>query len=83
MELAGADHITIAPRLLQELATTPASSLNIVSLFDNQTPANIENSAFEDRESDYRIAFTRSDGGEGERKLTQVSELAIPFNVQD
>ncbi len=73
MELAGADHITIAPGLLQELAITPASSLTTVSLFENKTPAKIGKFAFEDRESEYRIAFTRSDGGEGERKLTQVS----------
>lgn len=74
MELAGVHHITIAPALLEQLAKTSASSLNLVSLFD-QTPTTFEACArqsFINDEPGFRIAFTRSGNGEGERKLSQV-----------
>lgn len=75
MALAGVHHITIAPALLRELAAAPASSNATTSLFDN-TPATYEPHpllAFKDDEAAYRLAFTRSSNGEGERKLSQVS----------
>ncbi|KAG4433445.1 hypothetical protein IFR05_011071 [Cadophora sp. M221] len=75
MELAGVHHITISPGLLQELATTPAASSTAVSLFDEggltaSVPSFVK---YADDQAAYRIAFTRSNGGdgEGERKLVQ------------
>lgn len=72
-------HITISPGLLQELATTRASSNTTVSLFDEgvltaDVPSFVK---YADDQAAYRIAFTRSNGGdgEGERKLVQVSVL--------
>lgn len=78
MALAGVDHITIAPALLQELATTPASALATKSLFDGEAEAvPIATRVFGIDEAGYRIAFTRSANGEGERKLTQVGYMPI------
>jgi len=76
MELAGVHHITISPGLLQELATTHASANTTVSLFDEDA-AKVEVPTFvkyADDQAKYRIAFMRSNGGdgEGERKLVQV-----------
>jgi transaldolase len=79
MELAGVHHMTIAPALLEQLADTPASTHTTASLFD-QTPANFEPYAgkgFVDNEAGYRMAFTRSGNGEGERKLSQVCDACI------
>jgi len=75
MALAGVHHITIAPTLLKELAETPASSLRTRSLFDEPVvkgetiPLVKYGSA-----ADWQIAFTRSQDGEGARKLIQVSD---------
>jgi transaldolase len=71
MSLAGIDHITISPGLLEKLVETPASENTKGSLFDEEieVPAML---AFTS-EPEYRIAFTLSGKGEGERKLTQVS----------
>lgn len=78
MALAGVDHITIAPGLLQELATTPASALATKSLFDGKPEVSpMAKRVFGRDEAGYRIAFTRSANGEGERKLTQVSYMSI------
>lgn len=82
MALAGVDHITIAPALLQELATTPASALATKSLFDGEAEAvPIATRVFGIDEAGYRIAFTRSANGEGERKLTQA--INIFCDMQD
>ncbi|PVH89033.1 transaldolase [Cadophora sp. DSE1049] len=75
MELAGVHHITISPGLLQALASTPASANATVSLFD-EAAVKVEVPVFvkyADDQAKYRIAFTRSNGGdgEGERKLVQ------------
>jgi hypothetical protein len=71
MSLAGVDHISISPGLLEKLVETPASENTKGSLFDEEieVPAML---AFTS-EPEYRIAFTLSGKGEGERKLTQVS----------
>jgi transaldolase len=74
MALAGINHITIAPVLLQKLAIAPASSLNIRSAFD-ESPRVFDRPplpSFADDEPTFRMAFTRRDNGEGERKLSQV-----------
>ena len=77
MELAGVHHMTIAPALLEQLANTPASTSTTASLFD-QGPATFETYAgrsFVNDEAGYRMAFTRSGNGEGERKLSQVCDV--------
>lgn len=72
MALAGVHHITIAPGLLKELAAAPASSLSVTSLFDEAATKAQPFISYKDNEAAYRIAFTRSGKGEGERKLGQV-----------
>lgn len=83
MMLAGVDHITIAPALLRELAATPVKNHVVQSLFDKcfhegDVPRLME---FADYESVWRMAFTRSGKGEGERKLSQVCCENMLFGV--
>jgi transaldolase len=76
MVLAGVQHITIAPSLLKELSITPAASLSTLSLFDGESSKlNPDSRAFVNDAAGYRLAFTRSENGEAERKLTQVSQI--------
>jgi transaldolase len=74
MALAGINHITIAPVLLQILAIAPVSSLNTRSAFDKSSRvfSRPPLPSFADGEPNFRMAFTRRDKGEGERKLSQV-----------
>lgn len=84
MVLAGVHHITIAPALLLELATTPAGSLVTKSLFDVEAPGPAAKPRFfgtQAGDMEYRMAFTREDGGEGERKLAQA--INIFCDMQD
>jgi transaldolase len=71
MSLAGVDHITISPPLLHKLVEAPASDTTKYSRFDEEVeiPPMLSFAS----EPEYRIAFTLSGKGEGERKLTQVS----------
>ena len=73
MALAGVHHITIAPSLLQLLASMPATEIP-PSVFDGLRlePGTFPLLSFVQDEAAYRIAFTRSGNGEGERKLSQV-----------
>ncbi|TVY40379.1 Transaldolase [Lachnellula subtilissima] len=74
MALAGVNHITIAPGLLKELSRKPAAGNETVSLFD-ETPVGSKTKellSFAGDEKAFRIAFTLSGRGEGERKLGQV-----------
>ena len=74
MALAGVHHITIAPGLLRELSEKPAAENQTVSLFD-EAPKGFKMQEllnFAGNEKAFRIAFTLSGGGEGERKLGQV-----------
>ncbi|KAH8599772.1 hypothetical protein B0O99DRAFT_610389 [Bisporella sp. PMI_857] len=70
MALAGVHHITIAPSLLQLLASMPATEIP-PSVFDGLRlePGTFPLLSFVQDEAAYRIAFTRSGNGEGERKL--------------
>jgi transaldolase len=72
MALAGVHHITIAPGLLVQLAEAEASANGTTSLFDAVPEEKDLFVSFKDDEKAFRIAFTRSVGGEGERKLSQV-----------
>ncbi|PBP28269.1 transaldolase [Diplocarpon rosae] len=85
MELAGVDHITISPGLLQQLSTTPATSDTTISLFD-QDPEDLRLKPFvsyADDEAAYRIAFTRSSGGDGEGERKLVQAINIFCDMQD
>ncbi|TVY69024.1 Transaldolase [Lachnellula suecica] len=75
MELAGVHHITIAPWLLQELAETPVEGNQVASLFDG-SPLEVRKLLnFGSDEKGYRLAFTLSAAGEGERKLGQAINI--------
>lgn len=78
MLLAGVDHITIAPKLLLELAFTevdPSNASNLPSLFDevktgaDQIPPRL---SYADKEDAFRMAMTRDANGANEGKLIQV-----------
>jgi transaldolase len=81
MALSGADHITIAPALLQELQST--KNEQFPSLFDDQeilsekVPAKLN---LVDDEERFRITFTRNDGGLQEIK--QVKAINIFADMQ-
>jgi hypothetical protein len=84
MQLAGVYHTTIAPDLLRRLSETSAHSLTTTSLFDNTHDVALALGPYPllllgDKEPEYRIAFTRSDKGEGERKLSQVSDHEVEY----
>ncbi|CZT47778.1 related to transaldolase [Rhynchosporium secalis] len=85
MELAGVHHITISPGLLQQLADKPASSNATVSLFDGTESAEEVNDfvKYADDEAKYRIAFTRSNGGDGEGERKLVQAINIFCGMQD
>ncbi|TVY33233.1 Transaldolase [Lachnellula occidentalis] len=73
MAMAGVNHITISPGLLKELSEKPAVGNETVSLFD-EAPVGYKTQellSFAGDEKAFRIAFTLSGGGEGERKLGQ------------
>ena len=75
MRLAGVQHITIAPHILQELATTKFDpDLRVTnSLFDG--PFSGERwsiSSFADNVEAFRTALSQEDEGMGEKRLKQV-----------
>jgi transaldolase len=78
MELAGVDHITISPALLDMLARNPAPPSATESRILTRLPLETENKTYgpyADRASEYKIEFTLSDEGEGERKLGQAIRI--------
>ncbi|TVY27505.1 Transaldolase [Lachnellula hyalina] len=77
MALAGVNHITIAPGLLKELSWKPAAGNETVSLFDEAPVGSKmqELLSFAGDEKAFRIAFTLSGRGEGERKLDQAINI--------
>ncbi|KAH8702264.1 putative transaldolase [Talaromyces proteolyticus] len=82
LALAGVDHITIAPSLLQ-LLSLPAGP-RPRSIFDKVTPAmtvGLLRTSYLKDEAAYRIAFTRDLGGASEEKLTQA--INIFCDMQD
>lgn len=92
MKLAGIDHLTISPPLLAELASTPG---NLASALGDQPDSSwLQNGANNERgkksndyaaivsdEAAYRIAFTRSNKGASERKLSEA--INIFCDMQD
>lgn len=78
MLLAGVDHITIAPKLLRELAAVevdPSNASSLPSLFDevkmteDHIPPKL---SYADHEDAFRMAMTREANGANEGKLIQV-----------
>jgi transaldolase len=84
LQLAGVHHITMAPALLRQLSESPAHSLKTTSLFDDTDDIASTLQPYPllllgDKEPEYRIAFTRSGNGEGERKLSQVRDHEVEY----
>ena len=71
--LAGVQHLTIAPGLLEQLVQ-PGSGPEVQSLFDTEVVASLPGPdvSFVNDESAYRLAFTRDLHGASEEKLSQV-----------
>ncbi|OCK86097.1 transaldolase [Lepidopterella palustris CBS 459.81] len=85
MALAGANHITIAPALLDELAQTAVDERtveNYPSLFDNEAslavPDELKLAA---DETAFRMAFTRRNNGKEEMKLIQAINIFCDMEV--
>ncbi|KAL2866243.1 transaldolase family protein, partial [Aspergillus lucknowensis] len=72
--LAGVHHITIAPSLLQQLSQ-PGFTSQTASLFDSKSPEPSPQASYLNRESVYRIDFSRAERGAGEEKLTQAINI--------
>ena len=78
MLLAGVDHITVAPKLLQELASTqvdPSDTAEFPSLFDqiNMTADKVApKRSYADDEHAFRAALKRDSNVASEDKLVQV-----------
>lgn len=76
-QLAGADHLTIAPRLLEQLALPMGT--NMTSLFDAAPtePVPAPGASYLHDAGRYQIIFARDRGGASQIKLTEVCECAI------
>jgi len=87
MQLAGVHHITVSPVLLAELASTPAepwAGQAVVGETFRAAPVATNKplpKATVDDESEWRLAFTRSDTGKSEAKLSQA--ISIFSDSQD
>ncbi|KAL3458573.1 hypothetical protein BJX64DRAFT_266440 [Aspergillus heterothallicus] len=72
--LAGVHHITIAPGLLQQLSQQ-GFVLGTKSLFDTEFPEPDTQATYVNRESVYRLEFSRAERGASEEKLTQAINI--------
>jgi hypothetical protein len=75
LALAGVDHITVAPPLLQLLSHPDCGIPG--SVFDNaasEIPSPLKQPLYMKDEAAYRIAFTRDLAGASEEKLSQVRD---------
>lgn len=81
LSLSGVDHITIAPRLLQELADTKVDTYPSKSLFDGQATEGItaDLHGLADNEARFKMAVTREHGGDEERKMSQAINIFCDF----
>ncbi|KAF1985360.1 transaldolase [Aulographum hederae CBS 113979] len=78
MRLAGAHHITIAPPLLRELAKMESDEDYFVgkpSLFDSMAEEPASPKLMVSKEASFRMAFTRRNNGNEERKLIQAINI--------
>lgn len=71
-QLAGVDHLTIAPHLLNELAQSASPSVK--SLFDAAptVPVPEPGTSYLNDQGKYQITFARDSGGASQRKITEV-----------
>ncbi|KAJ8114103.1 hypothetical protein ONZ43_g4987 [Nemania bipapillata] len=78
MMLAGINHITVSPLLLQELDKTPADSWEgaIGSVFENTSSEaeDVDHGSIEE-EAAWRLAFSMDQGGRSEAKLNDAIKL--------
>ncbi|CEL04240.1 Putative Transaldolase [Aspergillus calidoustus] len=72
--LAGVHHITISPGLLQQLSQ-PGFTSQTKSLFDADFPKPEAQTSYANRESVYRLEFSRAERGASEEKLTQAINI--------
>ena len=81
MSLSGVDHITIAPKLLRQLATTETSGVQAMRLFDSSAKEDIlkDSQGLADEEARFRLAVTLEHGGDEERKLSQAINIFCDF----
>lgn len=86
MLLSGADHMTIAPRILSELNTTQFDNGSSVtqSLFESSEPVKEDwfNGHYLDVEDQFRLAMTMENDGMGEAKLAQVRGLSVSLAMK-
>ncbi|PQE05003.1 transaldolase protein [Rutstroemia sp. NJR-2017a BBW] len=74
MKLKGVDHITISEGLLRQLIEGSAEQWQEKSLFEEEVDGEVgELMKWGNDEKGWRMAFTRSGNGEGERKLSQTN----------
>lgn len=81
LALAGVQHITISPGLLQELLVTDVGRNKVASLFEGNTYVEVaeQKGGYGDDEMRWKREFEASDGGEGARKLDDVSSCFYPL----
>lgn len=86
MTLAGLDHITVSPALLQQLHQTAiprdgkASDTTLEALVPSQVAITIDQAQSLVRdEAAWRFAFTRSDNGKNEAKLVQAINIFADY----
>jgi len=85
MRLAGTDHITISPPLLRRLAVTDYDKSIYPSLYDVEAvKGSSEGEELKDLEveENFRMAFTRRDGGRQEVKLVQAINIFCDFQLK-
>ncbi|KAI0965459.1 transaldolase [Xylaria arbuscula] len=78
MMLAGVAHVTVLPKLLYELAETPAHSWkgDVGSVFSNaSSEAQIVDGTIADDETTWRLAFSKDQGGKSQAKLNDAITL--------
>ncbi|KAL7272271.1 hypothetical protein RUND412_004931 [Rhizina undulata] len=79
LQIAGADHITISPGLLTELARVEHSPSTVVeSLFDRETEK-IKKMTFIEDESGFRMVMNRSNDGRDAAKLVEAINIFSDF----
>ncbi len=75
--LAGVDHITVAPELLEILSRTGASSLKVKSVFDNALPLPQDSKPYAATEAKFHEDMASPNNGDAQRKLDEVRIMAF------
>ncbi|KAK5943162.1 hypothetical protein PMZ80_004168 [Knufia obscura] len=76
MSLAGVDHMTIAPALLQQLSEAPAREQSTIEAVD---VSDVDDSM---DEKAFRMSMTRRDGGRGEIKQVRAINVFADFQMK-